>query len=144
MATSESFKDFVLENLNSALEDTAYHFSAKKMFGEYCIYVLDRSESVPKPIFLLCDEVLFVKQFEILKPLLESTPLGFPYAGAKESYILDVDSLETLREVVLPLPLLCPLQSLKNPNNAKPPKELQNKSPKSIFPKPAHKLCKSG
>lgn len=30
MATSESFKDFVLENLKSALEDTPYHFSAKR------------------------------------------------------------------------------------------------------------------
>lgn len=49
MPTSESFKDFVLENLNSALEDTAYRFSAKKMFGEYCIYVIV-GESVPKPI----------------------------------------------------------------------------------------------
>ena len=57
MATSESFKDFVLENLESALEDTPYHFSAKKMFGEYCIYVIE-GESVPKPIFLLCDEML--------------------------------------------------------------------------------------
>lgn len=121
MPTSESFKDFVLENLNSALEDTAYCFSAKKMFGEYCIYVIV-GESVPKPIFLLCDEVLFVKQFEILKPLLESTPLGFPYAGAKESYILDVDSLETLREVVLILAPTLPTPKPKKPKQRKTPK----------------------
>lgn len=118
MATSESFKDFVLENLKSALEDTAYHFSAKKMFGEYCIYVIV-GESVPKPIFLLCDEVLFVKKFEILKPLLESAPLGFPYAGAKESYILDVDSLETLREVVLALAPTLPTPKPKKPKQRK-------------------------
>lgn len=97
MATSESFKDFVLENLKSALEGTPYHFSAKKMFSEYCIYVIDRGESVPKPIFLLCDEVLFIKQFEILKPLLESASLGFAYPGAKQSYILDVDSFEIFK-----------------------------------------------
>lgn len=120
MPTSENFKDFVLENLKSALEDTAYHFSAKKMFGEYCIYVIDRGEGVPKPIFLLCDEILYVKQFEILKPLLESAPLGFPYTGAKESYILDVDSLETLREVVLTLA----------PTLPKPKKPKQRKTPK--------------
>lgn len=118
MPTSESFKDFVLENLNSALEDTAYRFSAKKMFGEYCIYVIV-GESVPKPIFLLCDEVLFVKQFEILKPLLESAPLGFPYVGAKESYILDVDSLETLREVVLTLAPTLPTPKPKKPKQRK-------------------------
>ncbi len=29
MATSESFKDFVLENLKSTLEDTPYSFSVK-------------------------------------------------------------------------------------------------------------------
>ena len=118
MATSESFKDFVLENLKSVLEDTPYTFSAKKMFGEYCIYMIDRGESVPKPIFLLCDEMLYVKLFEILKPLLESAPLGFPYAGAKESYILDVDSYTTLREVVLTLapalPMPKPKKSKKN------------------------------
>ncbi|WP_334094919.1 transcriptional regulator [Helicobacter typhlonius] len=119
MATSESFKDFVLENLNSALEDTPYHFSAKKMFGEYCIYVVDRGESVPKPIFLLCDEMLYVKQFEILKPLLESAPLGFPYAGAKESYILDVDSYTTLREVVLTLAPTLPMPKPKKPKKNK-------------------------
>ena len=122
MPTSESFKDFVLENLKSALENTPYHFSAKKMFGEYCIYVIV-GESVPKPIFLLCDEMLFVKKFEILKLLLESTPLGFPYAGAKESYILDVDSLETLREVVLTLAPTLPMP--KKPKN-KIPKESNN------------------
>ena len=82
----------MLENCKSALEDTPYIFSAKKMFGEYCIYVIDRDESVPKPIFSLCDETLFVKRHEILKPLLESAPLGFPYEGAKESYTLDVES----------------------------------------------------
>ena len=120
MPTSESFKDFVLENLKNALEDTAYRFSAKKMFGEYCIYVIV-GESVPKPIFLLCDEVLFVKKFEILKPLLESASLGFPYAGAKESYILDVDSLETLREVVLAL-----APTLPKPKKPKPPKGHNN------------------
>lgn len=122
MPTSESFKDFVLENLKSALENTPYHFSAKKMFGEYCIYVIV-GESVPKPIFLLCDEMLFVKKFEILKLLLESTPLGFPYAGAKESYILDVDSLETLREVTLTLAPTLPKS--KKPKN-KIPKESNN------------------
>lgn len=122
MATSESFKDFVLENLESALEDTPYRFSAKKMFGEYCIYVIDEGESVPKPIFLLCDEILYVKQFEILKPLLESAPLGFPYTGAKESYILDVDSLETLREVVLTLAPTLPTPKPKKPKQRKTPK----------------------
>lgn len=118
MATSEGFKDFVLEILDSALHDTQYRFSAKKMFGEYCIYVLETSclESLPKPIFLLCDETLFVKQHAVLKPLLDSSPKGFPYQGAKESYILDVDSAELLREVTL---VLAPTLPLPKPKKAK-------------------------
>ncbi len=116
MATGESFKDFVLENLNSALENTPYSFSARKMFGEYCIYVIDRG-GMPKPIFLLCDEVLYVKCAEILKPILQSAPLGFAYPGAKESYILDVESFEILREVVLTLAPTLPTPKPKKPRN---------------------------
>lgn len=122
MATSESFKDFVLETLNSALQGEPYRFSAKKMFGEYCIYVLDLSDSapIPKPIFLLCDEILYVKQHEILKPILETAPKGFPYPGAKESYILDVDSPQTLRDVVLTLAPTLPTPKPKKPKATKP------------------------
>lgn len=118
MATSESFKDFVLETLDSALEGEQYRFSAKKMFGEYCIYVLDSSDSapIPKPIFLLCDEILYVKQHKILNSILESAPKGFPYPGAKESYILDVDSPQTLRDVVL---ALAPTLPTPKPKKAK-------------------------
>lgn len=118
MATGENFKDFVLEMLHNALEGEPYRFSAKKMFGEYCIYVLDSSDSapMPKPIFLLCDEILYVKQHKILKPILESAPKGFPYSGAKESYILDVDSPQTLREVVL---ILAPTLPTPKPKKAK-------------------------
>lgn len=102
MATSEGFKDFVLETLASALQGEPYRFSTKKMFGEYCIYVSDSSD-VPKPIFLLCDEILYVKQHAILAALLETASKGFPYPGAKESYILDVDSPQILRDIVLTL-----------------------------------------
>lgn len=118
MATSESFKDFILETLHNALEGEPYRFSAKKMFGEYCIYVLDSSDSapIPKPIFLLCDEILYVKQHKILNPILESAPKGFPYSGAKESYILDADSPQALREVVL---VLAPTLPIPKPKKAK-------------------------
>lgn len=123
MATSEGFKDFVLETLDNALQGEQYRFSAKKMFGEYCIYVLDSSDSVPipKPIFLLCDEILYVKQHKILEYILESAPKGFPYPGAKESVILDVDSPQMLREVVLALaptlPMPKPKRAKKNPRH---------------------------
>ena len=44
MATSEGFKDFVLEQLARCAEDYLegeYAFSARKMFGEYCVYIAD-------------------------------------------------------------------------------------------------------
>lgn len=42
MATSEGFKDFVLECLNEAECGGEFSFLARKMFGEYCIYVIDK------------------------------------------------------------------------------------------------------
>lgn len=48
MATSEEFKDFVLEQLARCAEENLegeYAFSARKMFGEYCVYIADLCES---------------------------------------------------------------------------------------------------
>ena len=93
MPTSSEFKDFVLECLESC--GTHYHFKAKKMFGEYCIYVWDSCEiSSPKPIFLLCDETLFIKQHKELATILESAPKAPFYKGTKQEWhILDIDSI---------------------------------------------------
>lgn len=97
MPTSKNFKDFVLKALSRALQNTQYHFSVRKMFGEYCIYVSDDSTIAPKPIFLLYDETLFVKEHKILQSLLESAPKDFPCPGAKEAYILDIFSTNFTR-----------------------------------------------
>lgn len=116
MASSNIFKDFVLEQLICSCKDDGYTFSARKMFGEYMIYVISPDESLPKPIFLLCNDILYVKQHEILKTLLESTPLGIPYPKAKEYYILDIDSTSLLREVVLTIAPTLPLPKPKKRN----------------------------
>ncbi|WP_300701978.1 hypothetical protein [uncultured Campylobacter sp.] len=42
MPSSTVFKDFVLEQLS--LCTNAYHFSARKMFGEFCIYIHSNGE----------------------------------------------------------------------------------------------------
>lgn len=110
MATSEGFKDFVLECLERANAEfgTKFSFSSRKMFGEYCIYVVDKG--VKKTLFLVCDENVFVKKFpQLCEFALENEAnfsTGFPYDGAKEHFIIDIENIEflgTLLEILVPL-----------------------------------------
>jgi TfoX/Sxy family transcriptional regulator of competence genes len=64
------------------------------MFGEYMVYVDD------KPILLVCDDTVFVKVLPAARSLLAGAERGFPYPGAKEHYILDIDNAELAQEVV--------------------------------------------
>lgn len=99
--SNESFKDFVLEQLHSALQGR-YRFSAKNIFGEYCIYVQDpQGDNVAKAIFLLCDDVLFIKQHKILQDICKNLPLGIPYPNAKEYYMLDVEDSALLQAIAM-------------------------------------------
>lgn len=116
MASSNAFKEFVLEQLIVSCRDDGYSFRARKMFGEYMIYVMSSNEPLLKPIFLICNDILYVKQHEILKPLLESATIDIPFPKAKQWYILDIDSPSLLKEVVL---TLAPTLPLPKPKNAK-------------------------
>lgn len=111
MATSEGFKDFVLEQLARCAEEYLegeYAFSARKMFGEYCVYVVDsrdsRTDLGKKVLFLLCDEIVFIKKFECLDAVVREYgayfALGFPYNGAREHYILDIENLELMAQII--------------------------------------------
>ena len=64
------------------------------MFGEYVIYVDD------KPALLVCDDTVFVKIIDNLKEDFENCEKGFPYQGAKEHYILDIDEKERSKELI--------------------------------------------
>lgn len=97
MATNEEFKNFVLEQLENS--QSGFEFSARKMFGEYCIY-LCQSGKMPQALFLLCDNTLFVKQFSELKELCKDCDVGFAFEGAKQSYIVDFENLEFVRSLV--------------------------------------------
>jgi TfoX/Sxy family transcriptional regulator of competence genes len=66
----------------------------KKMFGDYMVYVND------KPVLLVCDNTVFVKMLPELAALLQGADKGFPYDGAKEHYVLDIDRAELARTVV--------------------------------------------
>lgn len=84
------------------------------MFGEYCVYIQDStSMQKPKALFLLCDECVFLKQYALLDSLLEHCQKGKPYPGAKEWWIIDIDSKELLQEIITNLaPILCAKNAL--------------------------------
>ena len=129
MASTQAFMEYALERLESSLDSWAdlqgqdselalmakeacYRFSSRKMFGEYCIYVSDEasgSEAVPKPIFLLCDDTLYVKQHKALAEIARGCVLAPPYPGAKPHYALDIDDLALLARIILTLTPLLPI-----------------------------------
>lgn len=98
MATNLDFAQYVCEQI-SPCGCVRY----RKMFGEYMVYVNE------KPILLVCDNTVFVKQLEILSDLLGENDVGAPYDGAKPHYIIDADDREQLQAVVN---LLEPLTAL--------------------------------
>ena len=102
MATSVEYIDFVRERL-----DRFGSVRARKMFGEYMVYFNDR------PILTVCDNTVFVKKFPELSEIMSSAPCGFPYEGAKESYILDIENDELLDQVIPILGNIVPLPKPK-------------------------------
>lgn len=82
------------------------HIRYRKMFGEYLVYVDE------KPIFLVCDNRVFVKDFPVLESVLENASMENPYPGAKMHYLLDPDNADLLRQVV---GVILPIVPAKNP-----------------------------
>lgn len=101
MATDISYIQFVLEQLRG--ENATY----KKMFGEYMVYVDG------KPIFTVCDNTVFVKKLKELEELLKDADVGFPYDGAKEHYILDIENAGLVETVVGILKEIIPVPKKK-------------------------------
>lgn len=89
MATSAEYAEFVCERMRRFGE-----IRCRKMFGEYMVYLNE------KPVLTLCDSTPFVKMLPELSPFLSET--GFPYEGAKEHYLLDVEN-DALLDQVIPL-----------------------------------------
>jgi TfoX/Sxy family transcriptional regulator of competence genes len=110
MASDPEFVNFVADQISDVGVVTS-----KKMFGEYLIYVNQ------KPIVLVCDNTAFVKILDCVRPLLEPASgvpaeKGFPYEGAKEHYIVDVDNRELLTSVVRELEKVIPIPKKKQKN----------------------------
>ncbi len=103
MATSEDFINYICEQINGVGE-----IRYKKMFGEYLIYVNE------KPIITVCNNMAFVKKLDVISDLMDGAEIGFPYKGAKEHYILDIDNIELSRTVITKLEEVTPLPKKKN------------------------------
>ena len=101
MATDLSYIQFVIEQLRG--EEAIY----KKMFGEYMVYIDG------KPVFTVCDNTVFVKQVKELDEIMAEADKGFPYDGAKECYILDIENAELVEEVVKVLKQVIPVPKKK-------------------------------
>lgn len=89
MACSTEFIDFVC----SQLEGVGV-IRTRKMFGDYCIYVDE------KPVMLACDNIVYVKKHKVIEEMMTDAEVGFPYDGAKEHYILDVEHRESALPII--------------------------------------------
>lgn len=114
MPCNQDFIDYVCEQVR---ESGTVRW--RKMFGEYMIYVND------KPLFLVCDDTVYIKMKEEVKDLLREAETGYPYPGAKEHYLLDVDDkplclrVARLLEAVTAVPK--PKKDKKHPDSKKDP-----------------------
>jgi len=102
MASSIDFVNYVIEQINGVGIT-----SCRKMFGEYMVYVNQ------KPVILICDNTAFVKKLDCVKELLETEETGYPYTGAKEHYILDIDNSEMVKNIVMALEKVIPIPKKK-------------------------------
>ncbi|MCL2484340.1 MAG: hypothetical protein FWD89_05060 [Firmicutes bacterium] len=104
MPTKEDYLQFVC----SQIERLGY-VRYKKMFGEGMIFLNE------KPIFLVCNSTVHVKMLPEMKELMEGAETAFPYKGAKEHYILDIENKELACEVAQTLERVLPLPKPKKP-----------------------------
>ncbi len=102
MATSLTFINYVCEQLEG-IGSLRY----RKMFGEYMVYLND------KPVVIVCDNTSYVKKLDVIDDMMANAEIGFPYNGAKEHYVLDIDNSDFSKEVVLKIEAITPLPKSK-------------------------------
>ncbi|MGN1040479.1 MAG: TfoX/Sxy family protein [Candidatus Fimimonas sp.] len=105
MATSVEYVEFVCEQIRF------FNVRYKKMFGEYVVYVND------KPVLLVCDNTVFVKKLPQVAPLLQNADCGFPYDGAKEHFVLDIENADLVQQVVAVLESVTPVPQKNKKKN---------------------------
>lgn len=105
MATSREYIDWVCERLAPYGE-----VRRRAMFGEYIVSLNGKN------VVSVCDNSVFVKELPALAETFRDAERGFPYDGAKEHYILDMEDRALLDEVV---PLLDEHMPLSKPRKKK-------------------------
>lgn len=98
MATSLEFINYVCEQIKG-IGDIRY----QKMFGEFMLYLNE------KPVMIICDDTPFVKKLEVIEELMQNAETGFPYKGAKEHYILDIDNSDFCKKIVTKIEEVTPI-----------------------------------
>lgn len=98
MATTIEYIEYVCEQINGIGE-----IRYKKMFGEYMVYVND------KPVIIVCDNTAFVKKLPCIEEEMKEAQTGYPYKGAKEHYILDIDNAEFCKSIIMEVEKVTPL-----------------------------------
>lgn len=89
MACTTDYIDFVCSQLNGVGTTRS-----KKMFGDWLIYIDE------KPVILACDNICYVKKLPAIAELMTDADTGFPYDGAKEHYILDIEHRDKAIEII--------------------------------------------
>ncbi len=102
MATTNEYIEYVCEQING-IGVIRY----KKMFGEFMIYVND------KPVIIVCNNNAFVKKLDCIEEMMKDAKVGYPYKGAKEHYVLDIDNSDFCKNVVSKIEEVTPLPKPK-------------------------------
>ncbi len=102
MATTNEYIEYVCEQINGIGE-----IRYKKMFGEFMVYVND------KPVIIVCDNNAFVKKLDCIEEMMKDAKLGYPYKGAKEHYILDIDNSDFCKNIVSKIEEVTPVPKPK-------------------------------
>ena len=101
MATTADYMEYVMDQLRGF-----DGVRSRKMFGEYMVYINE------KPVLLVCDNIVIVKKLPEIKELMKDAECGFPYDGAKEHYIFDLES-PTAKDVITKLEEITPVRKKK-------------------------------
>lgn len=89
MSTTQDYIEYIFDQI-----DDSWNKRYKKMFGEYMVYIND------KPLLLVCDNTVFIRKLECIKELIPQESTGFPYEGAREHFILDIEDNELVDAVI--------------------------------------------
>ena len=82
--------------------------------NEYIEYVCEQIKGIGEIRY-----VPFVKELDCIKDMMQTAETGYPYNGAKEHYVLDIDNNEFCKSVIIELEKVTPIPKSK--------KKLENK-----------------